>query len=119
LLLTENVLSRINPLTLNSSTVSIDPSLGRPLRVLWDPTRNQGLIVGSSAIQLESGAIAPFVPCDADTIVDAQLTAAGTGHRRNAHDLALLVTQGSTFLHCEIDLDTYAAAVTEALPPAC
>lgn len=117
--LTANALTRTNPLTGDSSAVAIDQAVGTPLRVLWDPTRDQALIVGSQGVQVESGVVEPFVPCNADTILDAELTAAGVGHRRNAHDLALLINRGGAQLHCEVDLDTYTTAMEGTMPDTC
>ncbi len=92
-----------------------DATIGTPLRVLWESSRDAFILVGSASAQLLGLSGTPTVGCGG-TIVDAALSAPAT-EASGKPELVLFDerTDGSLH-HCEIDLDTAAVFYDQATP---
>jgi len=78
-----------------------------PLKVLWESTRNAFVVVYPTGIQIIGGTQPGsfLAPCGSGRLLDGTLTAASPAHDRATPDLALLVSDGTSFDHCTVRLD--------------
>lgn len=87
-----------------STAVGPPANLGAPVSLLWDPMRDLIIAVSAKGWQTFDGTAASLdVPCGGTTILDAKMTGVDLLDPTALPRVAMLVRNGSTVTHCEVN----------------